>query len=71
MIKIEKHGYFFRKGRLRTECNCGCVYLTPKKKVYIGIEHFTLKEIFETTCPECLTLNTQYIRSMTLPKEEE
>ena len=24
--KVEKHGYFFRKGILRTECKCGCPY---------------------------------------------
>ena len=61
--KIEKHGVFFRKGRLRTECKCGCVYHTPKRKVCVRINYFnymTDGEIyFETTCPECRHENRQ------------
>lgn len=68
--KIEKHGVFFRKGRLRTECKCGCVYHTPKRRVKMEIYHsmasYYIKDThqdeayFETTCPECLHENKQW-----------
>ena len=32
-IKVKRHGYFFRERGLETECMCGCIYYTPKKKV--------------------------------------
>lgn len=79
--KIEKHGYFFRNGRLRTECKCGCVYLTPKRKVkidiyhsiahyYITTEHKNGDTYFETECPECLHTNKQWVKDMNLPEGE-
>ena len=83
MQKIEKHGYFFRKNRLQTECKCGCVYLTPKKKVkimeYHSMAHYyggTSKHkngdvYFETSCPECKHENTQWRDELMPPKEEE
>lgn len=62
--KIEKHGYFFRNGRLRTECKCGCVYLTPKRKVKIYRSYLTCKVYFETKCPECKNENDQYLEDL-------
>ena len=62
--KIEKHGYFFRNGRLRTECKCGCVYLTRKKNVHIRTDYYTHKETFQTQCPECLHFNDQIIEDL-------
>jgi hypothetical protein len=80
MIKIEKHGYFFCRGRLRTECKCGCVYHTPKKKVkieeyhslaryYLKTEHENGDVYFETECPECRHTNKQWLKEMESPKE--
>ena len=61
--KIEKHGVFFRNGRLRTECKCGCVYHTPKRKVNMYRDLYYIKNAeetyFETTCPECRHANRQ------------
>ena len=82
MIKIEKHGYFFRKGRLRTECKCGCLYLTPKKKVkideyhsiaqyYVASAHNNGDVYFETECPECKHRNKQWLNEIEMPKEDE
>lgn len=62
--KIEKHGYFFRNGRLRTECKCGCVYLTPKRKVRICTSYHTHKVYFKTECPECKRENEQYFEDL-------
>lgn len=69
MIKIEKHGYFFRRGSLRTECRCGCVYHTPKRKVCISIENYTEEPYFLTKCPECTRKNTQYLKDLERAKE--
>ena len=70
--KIEKHGVFFRKGRLRTECKCGCVYHTPKRKVgtrvYVdyggGTNPHDGETYFETTCPECKHENRQWKKDL-------
>ena len=69
MIKIEKHGYFFQRGRLRTECRCGCVYLTPKRNVRSSIEHYSAEPYFLTRCPECTRENTQYLQDLERAKE--
>ena len=65
--KIEKHGVFFRKGRLRTECKCGCVYHTPKQKVRVGKSYaygMTDEIYYETTCPECRHENWQWKKDL-------
>ena len=69
--KIEKHGYFFRNGRLRTECKCGCVYLTKAKNVKLYKEFYTQKPCFETECPECSHENTQYLEALMKEKKDD
>ena len=68
MIKIEKHGYFFHRGRLRTECKCGCVYHTPKRKVRSTTDPYTHYDVFETKCPECTHYNRQFLKDL-IPKD--
>lgn len=70
-VKVIEHGYFFRNGYLKTKCNCGCVYLTPKKKVkicsgvnVIGERSWDISDYFSTTCPECEKYNRQNIQEL-------
>ena len=70
MIKIEKHGYFFHRGRLRTERKCGCVYHTPKRKVRSYTEYRTDEVYFTTKCPECKRENDQYLKDLERMKED-
>ena len=71
MIKIEKHGYFFRNGRLRTECKCGCVYTTPKRKVKMYRDFYTDKIYFDTKCTECKHENEQYLKDLMKEKKDD
>ena len=69
--KIEKHGYFFRNGRLRTECKCGCVYLTKAKNVKQYADYPDYKPYFETECPECMHENKQYLEALMKEKKDD
>ena len=74
MVKIEKHGHFFRKKRVRTTCSCGCVYLIPKKDVKKDREYnYSTGEYdvrFHTICPECMAINLVWGRGL-VEKEEQ
>lgn len=73
-VKVIEHGYFFRNGYLKTKCNCGCVYLTPKKKVKIcswvppigerSWDIWDISDYFSTICPECEKYNRQNIQEL-------
>lgn len=61
--KILKHGVFFREGRIKTDCRCGCAYQSKPNDVEIFNEvRFDGREItvFRTRCPECMNVNKQY-----------
>lgn len=58
-IKVKRHGYFFRKRGLETECICGCIYYTPREKVDMYENYNTDDVIMKTTCPECKRNNRQ------------
>ena len=58
-IKVKQHGYFFEERGLETECMCGCIYYTPKKKVEMYEDYHNDDVIMRTTCPECKRNNRQ------------
>lgn len=69
-VKVIEHGYFFNNGYLKTKCNCGCVYLTSKKKVMKQVDSYVdFGSYFVTYCPECGDRNRQYL--IDLKKETE
>ena len=72
-VKVITHGFFFRKNMLETRCKCGCVYLTPKEKVFIREinDYFGRDTDFETKCPECKDVNHQRRKELEKASELE
>lgn len=65
-VKVIEHGYFFKNGYLKTQCKCGCVYLTSAKNVLMREDSFDLASgtYFQTYCPECEQRNKQYLQDL-------
>ena len=62
-VKVIEHGYFFKNNKLRTKCTCGCVYLTPRKKVRQHTKT-NFQDYFYTDCPECIHCNEQNVTKL-------